>query len=86
MSKPTFITQNSQWPFEGGGGGGVFEQWPFLWKKWDFCSEVKKEHVEIKCRRQFVYRLCQHLESFINILITNVNVNIYIKNYSPLRV
>ena len=63
----------------GGGGGGVFEQWPFLWKKWDFCSEVKKiTNVEIKCRRQFLYRLCQHLESLINILITNVNVNIKI--------
>ena len=78
MSNPTFITQNSLWPF---GGGGVFEQRPFLWKKWDFCPEVKKiTNVEIKCRRQFVYGLCQHLESLINILITNVNVNIKIKN------
>ena len=28
----------------------------------------------------YMYRLYQHLASFTNILITNVNVNIYIKN------
>ena len=26
MCIPTFVTQNSQWPFF---GEGVFEQWPF---------------------------------------------------------
>ena len=38
-----------------------------------------------KCRNKmqkivYMYRLYQHLTSFTNILITSVNVNIYIKN------
>ena len=63
------------------GGDGCLSNGCFLWKKWDFCSEVKKIiNVEIKCKRQFIYRLYQHLASFTNIIITNANVNIYIKN------
>ena len=63
------------------GGDGCLSNCRFLWKKWDFCSEVKKKiNVEIKCKRQFIYRLYQHLASFTNIIITNANVNIYIKN------
>ena len=62
------------------GGDGCLSNGRFLWKKWDFCSEVKKIiNVEIKCKRQFIYRLYQHLASFTNIIITNANVNIYIK-------
>ena len=61
MSNLTFITQNSQRPFEGGGGGGGG-----IW-----AMAVSVEEVGF---------LFQHLESFINILITNVNVSIYIKN------
>ena len=64
------------------GGGGCLSNGHFLWKKWDFCSEVKKNN---KCRNKmqkavYIYRLYQHLASFTNILITNANVNIYIKN------
>ena len=38
-----------------------------------------------KCRNKmqkavYTYRLYQHLASFINILINNANVNIYVKN------
>ena len=64
------------------GGDGCLSNGRFLWKKWDFCSEVKKKkiNVEIKCKRQFIYRLYQHLASFTNLIITNTNVNIYIKN------
>ena len=62
------------------GGDGCLSNGRFLWKKWEFCSEVKKIiNVEIKCKRQFIYRLYQHLASFTNIIITNANVNIYIK-------
>ena len=62
------------------GGDGCLSNGRFLWKKWEFCSEVKKIiNVEIKCERQFIYRLYQHLASFTNIIITNANVNIYIK-------
>ena len=62
------------------GGDGCLSNGCFLWKKWEFCSEVKKIiNVEIKCKRQFIYRLYQHLASFTNIIITNANVNIYIK-------
>ena len=46
-----------------------------------FVLKLKKKiNVEIKCKRQFIYRLYQHLASFTNIIITNANVNIYIKN------
>ena len=64
------------------GGDGCLNNGRFLWKKWDFCSEVKKNN---NCRNKmqkavYIYRLYQHLASFTNILITNANVNIYIKN------
>ena len=38
---------------EGEGRGGGLSNGRFPWKKWDFCSEVKKLYraVEIKCKR-----------------------------------
>ena len=46
----------------------------FPWKKWGFCSEIKKIVSSCRNERQFAYKLYQNLYSCINALSPNVNV------------